>query len=182
MKLKMLCSVVLGASALLTALPTHAQDDMESDKKFLMTAGESDLAEITQSKLALEKTANPQIKAYAEKMIADHNMLEDKMKPFAQKMGVPPPDGLKPEHQAEVDKLTALSGTEFDTEYVKSMDKDHHLALMAFDAELGTTKMSTESPFITTVTAGEKVVAMHTKMADKLMKEMHLPEYDPTTL
>lgn len=181
MKMKMVCTMLLAAGAAVVFAPARAQDDMDSDKKFVMTASESDMAEIAQSKIALDKSSNPKVKAYAQKMIDDHTTLEAKMKPFADKMGVPPPP-LKPEHQAEVDKLSSLSGTDFDTEYIKSMDKDHHIALMAFDAELGTTKMSTDSPFISTVTAGRKVVAMHTKMADKMLKEMHLPEYDPASL
>ena len=182
MKIRNLCSIVLSAATMATGVVAHAQADPNQDKKFIMTAAESDMAEIKLSQLALQKSSNAEVKAFAEKMVADHNKLEADMKPFADKMAVPPVVELKPEHQAKYDMLSGLSGTAFDKEYMKTMDIDHHKALMAFDAEIGTTTMSADSDFITTVTAGEKVVAMHTKMADKMLKTMGLPEYDPTSL
>jgi putative membrane protein len=62
-----------------TALAAASEDD----KQFLSMAAQSDMDEIKLSQLAESKASNPQVKAFARKMVADHTMLEAKMKPFA---------------------------------------------------------------------------------------------------
>ena len=105
---KMLCVCLVGCGAALGTVRAIAQAD--ADKMFLMKASQTDLSEIKQSQLALDKTTNPHVKAFAQKMISDHNMLELNMKPFADKNGVMPVTALGPEHQAEYDKLKGCPG------------------------------------------------------------------------
>ncbi len=76
-----------------------------------------------------------------------------------------PATSLDSEHQALYDKLSGLSGKDFDKEYMRAMDKDHHIALTDFQTEHQTTK---DSAFKQAVAQGEKVVAQHTKMADHI--------------
>jgi putative membrane protein len=83
MKLTALCSTLLLGTAVLSAPRIHAQADQE--QIFLARASESDAAEIKQSQLALEKSQNPAVREFAQQMITDHNALEMKMKPFADK-------------------------------------------------------------------------------------------------
>ena len=157
------CSVVLGTAA-------HAQSDM--DKQFLMTASQSDYTEITFSKLAVDKSTNPTVKAYAQKMIDDHTTLESEMKPFADKLGVTPVMQLDSDHQMKYDNLSKLSSMDFDKTYMQAMDDDHHKALTLFKQE----EASAADPAMKkTVEKGEKVVAMHTKMADMDVKKMNKP-------
>jgi len=164
---KMLCVCLVGCGAALGTVRAIAQAD--ADKMFLMKASQTDLSEIKQSQLALDKTTNPHVKAFAQKMISDHNMLELNMKPFADKNGVMPVTALGPEHQAEYDKLKGLSGADFDKEYIRSMDMDHHMALAAFDTELEATQ---DPDLKKTVLNGKKVITAHTKMADKLATKL----------
>ncbi len=121
------------------------------------------------SQLAADKATNPRVKAYANKMIADHNKLEADMKPFADKLGVTPVMTLDADHQTKYDALSAMSGMDFDKTYMTGMDTDHHAALDAFKAEESAT---TDPALKTTVAKGEKVVAQHTMMADKAVKMM----------
>ena len=167
---KVLCMAVMGLAASLGASKAMAQSD--SDKMFLMKASEGDLAEIKQSQLALDKSTNPKVKEFAQKMISDHTMLETNMKPFADKNGVMPATTLNADHQAEYDRESALSGADFDKEYIKNMDMDHHMTLQAFKMEIANTQ---DMDLKKTVMMGEKVVASHTKMADKLSTKMGIP-------
>ena len=154
-----LCCVAFASSTL------HAQaSSAATDKQFLAMASQSDYTEIKFSQLAAEKASNARVKAYAQKMSTDHNMLEAAMKPFADKWGVAPNMTLDADHQAKYDALSAMSGTDFDKEYMKGMAADHHVALDAFKAEESAT---TDPEFKMTVSKGEKVVAEHTTMADK---------------
>lgn len=168
MRMKMMCAVVLGCAAIAGATAVQAQGT-DGDKQFIMTASQGDLTEITLSKLALTKSSNPQVKAYAQKMIHDHTELEAKMKPFAEQMSVPPATALNPEHQQLLDQLQGLSGADFDKQYMSDMDTSHHSTLDAFKSELSTT---TDAQLKPTVAKGEKVVAQHTMMADKLSKKL----------
>ena len=78
---RILCAGMLGAGALLMTVPSHAATD--DDKKFLATAAQSDVNEIKISELAEQKASDPRVKAFAQKMVKEHNQLEVKMKPFA---------------------------------------------------------------------------------------------------
>ena len=140
----------------------------DQDKTFLTTAAQSDMNEIKLSEAAVQKSNDPKVKAYAQKMITDHNMLEAKMKPFADAWGLTPPSGPDADHQTELDKLNGLSGTDFDKEYMTAMDTDHHKALDLFKQEKAST---TDAKFKAAVSNGEKVVAQHTMMADKMVSK-----------
>ena len=168
MRLAGICAVLLGGAAAMATTVAGAQGT-EQDKQFLMMASQGDLTEITLSKLALTKTSNPQVKAYAQGMITDHDKLETNMKPFADQMGVPPAAELSAEHQQLLDQLQGLSGADFDKQYMSDMDTSHHATLDAFKSELSTT---TNAPLKATVAKGEKVVAQHTMMADRLSKKL----------
>ena len=168
---KIMCAAIVGCSiAMCTAAVTAQTADM--DKQFLATASQSDYTEITFSKLAADKATNPQVKAFAEKMITDHTTLETEMKPFADKWGVTPVMTLDATHQQKFDALQQLSGLDFDKAYMMGMDDDHHMALTLFKQEESTT---TDKDFKKTVAKGEKVVGMHTKMADMAVTKMDKP-------
>ncbi len=78
----------------------HAQSPTTpSDKQFLTEADEGNSAEIAASKMALKKSHNPDVKAYAQQMITDHMKLRSDMTPFAQKLSVTAPQPLNEEHQ-----------------------------------------------------------------------------------
>ena len=168
MRMRNMCAMMLGCVAAAGSLAAQAQGS-DQDKQFLMTASQGDLTEITLSKLALTKSSNAQVKDYAQKMIMDHNKLETQMKPFADQMGVAPATALTPEHQQLLDQLQALSGPDFDKQYMSDMDTSHHATLDAFNTELSTTQDAQLKP---TVKKGQKVVAQHTQMADKLSQRL----------
>ncbi len=146
------------------SLAVHAQAT-DQDKQFLTKASQGNYAEIKLSQLAETKASNPQVKAFAHKMVADHEALGARMKPFAVAWGLTPPMSLDSDHQAVYDKLSGLSGAEFDKEYMSVMDKDHHETLDLFTQEAQTT---TDARFKAAVVNGKSVVAAHTQMADSL--------------
>ena len=165
-----MCTLALAATTLVGGAKLFAQaSSADTDKQFLMTASQSDYTEIKFSQLAADKATNPRVKAYATKMIADHNTLEANMKPFADKLGVTPVMTLDDAHQQKYDALAAMTGMDFDKTYMTDMDADHHAALDAFKTEESST---TDPAMKATVAKGEKVVAQHTMMADKAVKMM----------
>lgn len=167
MKKITLCYAILGCAALL--IPTSAKAVTDHDKSFLTMAAQSDQNEIKLSELAKEKATNPDVKAFAEKMVAEHKGMSDSMKPFADSWGITPPDGPDADHQKELDKLNSLSGADFDKEYISQMVSDHAKALTAFTTEARSTK---DTSFRAAVLKGKTRVAAHKNMAYDLKKKL----------
>jgi len=141
-----------------------AQDTKSADKSFIKDASEGSLAEINYAKLALEKSQDPNVRKFAEKMITDHTKLIEDMKPFAVKYDVKPSGAPVMDH-AKYQELKMKSGISFDRAYVEAMVKDHNDDLKDFIKEINTTS---DPDLKAAVSKGEKVVLMHTKMIDDI--------------
>src|ERR1700761_5597539 len=166
--LKSSVAAFLGAATLTFALAAHAQSD--DDKKFLATAAQSDVNEIKLSQLAEEKASNPDVKAFAHKMVTEHTKMSESMKPFADSWGLTAPTDLDDDHKQEYAKLNNnLSGAYFDKEYMDQMVSDHTKALNAFTTEAKDTK---DVKFREAVLEGKTVVAAHKNMAYDLKKKL----------
>ncbi len=161
---KLICVATLVCTGSLLSLSARAAVT-DQDKQFLIKVSQGGFNEIQFSKLAETKATNPQVKAFAHKMVAEHTQLAAQMKPFANDWGLTPPTSMDANHQAEYDKINGLSGAEFDKEYMNVMEKDHHEALDLFNEEAKTT---TDAKFKVAVMHGQSVVAAHTHMADDL--------------
>jgi putative membrane protein len=157
------------ATSVVSFHPSSVFADAGSDKQFLATAAQSDVNEIKLSQLAVTKASDPRVKAFASKMVADHNRLEASMKGYATSWKLAPPAGLDADHQAVYDKLSGLSGTDFDKAYMTAMSEDHHKALDAFTQEVDS---SNNPGFKASVVKGKAVVAAHTSMADSLKAKL----------
>lgn len=141
-----------------------AQDTKSADKSFIKDASEGSLAEINYAKLALEKSQDPNVRKFAEKMIHDHEALIQSMKPFTVKYDVKP-SGTPIMDHAKYEELKMKSGISFDRAYVEAMVKDHTDDLKKFIDE----ENSTSDPELkATVAKGEKVVLEHTQMIDNI--------------
>jgi putative membrane protein len=162
--------IAAGCLVAFTGLCAVAQDNQQDqDKKFVTAASEGGLAEVDFGKLAAQKAKNPDVRAFAQKMVQDHTTLNNKMAPVAQELGVTPAQHLGVENVAEYAKLKVLTGDEFDKSYVSEMVKDHHADLAAFQQE---EQVAANPALKRTVTAGARVIAMHTHMADHLAQEL----------
>jgi len=156
---------------LMVPLAMAAQNDptLSQDKTFLQKASQGGMAEIQLGQLASQKASNPKVKAFGQKMVTDHTMLNNELKPFADQDGLTPPTSLDPEDQSEYDKLNGLSGSDFDKEYISFMMKDHDKDLADFKKEVA----STQDPKLkVTVEKAEKVIAQHHRLADRLGNSM----------
>lgn len=162
--------VCCAALALATTLtPARAKAQSDDDKKFLAMAAQSDQNEIALSQVASQKATNPDVKAFADKMIKEHTQMTESMKPFAESWGLTPPTGPDSDHQDELKKLDGLSGNDFDKEYMSDMVTDHTKALKAFTTEAKDTK---DTKFRTAVIKGKTAVAAHKNMAYDLKKKL----------
>ncbi len=116
------------ATAADPAKPSHATAD------FLKNAGIGGKFEVDSSKVALEKSHNNEIKAFAQKMVDDHSMANDELKSTAASENLESaiPDDLDAKHQRMLDKLKSDSADKFDADYIKAQNDAHKEAIAAF--------------------------------------------------
>ena len=148
--------------------PVGMTGQMMKDKIFLRKATAGGMAEIQLGQLAVQKADSADVKAFGQKMVADHIALNESMKPIADSLGVRLPKKISKEGQAEFDKLNTLSGTDFDTEYITFMVRDHHKDLREFRSEA---EYASDSTLKDAVIKAADIIREHTVMIEKLAKD-----------
>ena len=141
------------AILMLVALqPLQAADAglSNSDRLFLSNAAQGGLLEVTAGKLAEQRGSDPAVKAYGQKMVADHTAANEKLKSLADSKQMPLPNSLSAKERNSLDKLETLNGDEFDRAYARMMVKDHTEDVEEFEHAAKTAKDSDVRAFAAT--------------------------------
>lgn len=136
---------------------------------FMKQAAEGSMAEIQLASLALTRTQNPEVRAFAQQMIADHGKASEELKPIAAKKSVTLPLELNSTHKSLSDKLTRMSGAEFDRDYVKAMVEDHERDVKAFQAQ---TQAGTDAEVKEFASKNLPTLEHHLQMAREMQNKM----------
>jgi hypothetical protein len=75
------------------------------------------------------------VRQFGQHMVDDHSKANQDLTQVASAKGLTLPSALDAKHQADVQKLSALSGDKFDREYVSMMVKDHKKDVAEFQKE-----------------------------------------------
>jgi len=115
-----------GVNSVLGVSPTTAD--------FVKEAAISDMFEIQSSELAEQKAADPQTKAFAERMVKDHTKTSSELKTLVDngKVKAEIPTQLDSSHQGMLDKLKSLNGADFTKQYHSDQDSGHKDAVSLF--------------------------------------------------
>jgi putative membrane protein len=106
-----------------------------SDRKFVMEAGMGGMEEVTLGRLATDHAASAEVKQFGQRMVDDHTKAGDQLMQVATQKGITLPTALDAKHQSDVDKLSKLSGADFDRAYMSMMVKDHKKDVKEFQEE-----------------------------------------------
>jgi len=118
------------------AMPSATENPQSfGDMDFLHKTLEDDLAQEQMGQLAQQKSQSDDVKQFGEKMAQIHQQLTDQITPVAQKLGVDQPNKPSKKDRQEIQKLQALSGSDFDAEFIRAMLKDQQDALKGFKSE-----------------------------------------------
>jgi putative membrane protein len=102
---------------------------------FAMEAAQGGLTEVQLGRLAAERASAPVVRQFGQQMVADHSKANADLQQIAARKSLQLPTAPKSEQQAEFDKLSQLSGADFDREYVAYMTEDHEEDAEVFEAQ-----------------------------------------------
>lgn len=122
----------------------HKTKGKLSNGEFIEKAGMASLAEVKISNLALDKSTTPSVREFASRMVKDHTAAGKELKTAAGGTGIAVPQGIDAAHTEVLQKLTALSGKEFDAAYVNVMKQDHDSVIALFENAAGDSSLSQE--------------------------------------
>ncbi len=142
MKIAILAVVLLAACSPNTEQHAHARPAGEprvpvlspQDRDFLEKATEGSNAEVAIGVLGRTRGMRPEVRAFGERMVADHSAIKQRLIALAAKHRIILTDSLG-EHQASFDRVVDRHREEFDQEFMKVMVDDHHAAFELFRSE-----------------------------------------------
>ena len=159
-----------------TATPPPKTDDAmkmsgkkNPDSKFMMTLATGGMNEIGLSQTALAKSSNEDVKKFAQMMIDDHTKAGDELKTLAASKNVTLPMEMDAKHKAMDQKLSGMSGSAFDMEYMKTMVKDHEKTVALLKKESTSGKDAEAKTFAANLLP---TVQGHLDMAKSMMSKM----------
>jgi putative membrane protein len=106
-----------------------------ADKTFIKKAAEGGMAEVELGKLAAEKGSSEDVKKFGQRMVDDHSKANDQLKHVASSKGVDVPSDLNAKDKATKERLSKLSGAQFDKAYMANMVRDHQQDVAEFRRE-----------------------------------------------
>ena len=142
-----------------------AQSTNDPDVLFMEVATISNLAEIATSKLALQKSNNAAVRAFAQQMITDHTKAQAELNQLAASKGVNLTSKPGAAQRLQSDKLATLSGAAFDTMYKMVQVSGHQMTLDLIMTYRSIGKDAAVQAYAAKV---QPVVAMHLEMAKAL--------------
>jgi putative membrane protein len=136
------------------------------DADFVTKAAEGGLFELQVAKLAVDKATDPAVKAFAQMLLDDHTVANDKLLQIAASHSVPLPAAVSDAKKKEIDQLAKLSGAEFDRQFIKSVGlSDHKHDILEFEKASRTSKSEDVKSFAHTTLPTLK---KHLEAAQKL--------------
>jgi putative membrane protein len=124
------CSRGSGVQAAREDRPPNATP---AEQDFMMKATLSHLSEMDMATLAMQKSQNSDVKDFANMIQSDHSNAIEDLTDLMKDKNVSQPSKLTPEAKGDLEKMTGLSGAEFDREFVNMMVADHQKMVEMFE-------------------------------------------------
>lgn len=101
-----------------------------SDRHFIEKTAAGNQQEIQLAQLAADRASNPDVKSFAQQLVQDHTKLGQDLQTLAQSNNITLKEENKEDH--EYKKLASLSGTDFDSRFIKRMVSEHKKDIKEF--------------------------------------------------
>jgi putative membrane protein len=139
-----------------------------SDSQFATKAAQAGMAEVKLGKLAQDNGSSQAIKDFGAQMVKDHTQAGDELKQIASGKGLNLPGEPNGNQEATYNRLSKLSGAQFDHAYATAMVQDHLSAVADFRREAKTGRDSDLKAF-----AGKTLPTLehHLQMSKDIQKQ-----------
>ena len=121
-----------------SSMAAQSQALAQQDADFAKDAAIGGKFEVEMGKTAQSKGKSQDVKDFGKKMVDDHTKANDKLAAVAKDLKITLPSALDQQHKDTADRLSKLSGDQFDREYAATMVKAHGEDLAAFEKEIST--------------------------------------------
>src|ERR1700712_4284911 len=122
--------LITATLGLATSLAGAQEAGSRQTREFVQATASSDQFEILAAETALTQSTNPEVRAFAARMLEDHRQLGKALRDTAARSGLKPPEMAMSADQAQLlGALQSVSGNEFDTLYLKQQMLAHRSAL-----------------------------------------------------
>jgi putative membrane protein len=113
------------------AKPVATEDAQSGPAAFVAQVGASDLYEMEAARIALLKSQNQEVRAYAQLMIDDHARLAASLRAAVDQAGLNlvPPGVVSADNRVKLDALNRAAPADFDKAYVAQQVEAHTTAL-----------------------------------------------------
>lgn len=137
---------------------------------YLQIAGESDVYEITSSQIALKRSQNAEVRAFATMLIGHHTFTTNATLTAAKAAGlVPPPAVLGQGTRSQIDELLAAPAADFDRVYLAQQVPAHAQALAVQTAY---SEQGDKEPLRVTAKAAIPIITGHLEEARRLQSAL----------
>jgi putative membrane protein len=137
----MLTLAVLGAATSVAL----AADDSISAAEFAKKAGAAGAAEVEMGKLGAKKATNAEVKAYAQKMVADHTKANKELMAAAKAKGLEVPTEPDLIHKGMREKFERQGAdADFNEDFMEQMVRDHEATVKLFQTAANDTTLDPE--------------------------------------
>ncbi len=123
--MRRLAARIIFASVMAGAIVLSGCEQDNNSEHFAKESAQGGIAEVQMGRLAVERGASPAVKAFGQQMVDDHSKANNEMTQLAARKHLQLPQEMTSGQKSEMEKLSKLSGAEFDKEYVDAMVKDH---------------------------------------------------------
>ena len=152
-----------------------AAPDKPTDPQIAHIAYTAGLIDVETGKLALEKSQNKDVRAFAQRMIGDHTAVNDQALALVKKLNVTPEDNptsqsLTKQAETTREKLAGLTGAAFDKAYVDNEVAFHKTVNSALTTTLIPDAQNSELKSL--LQNGLKVFQAHLEHAEHLAQQL----------
>jgi len=130
--------MVVGLFLSLGVVSAADQQSMKADhtdEHFFTEAARGGMAEVALGELATKRAANEDVKKFGQHMVEDHGKANQELNTLAASKKVTLPNEISSEAEVLQDRLSKLSGAEFDRVYMEEMVKDHKKVIGLFEKQ-----------------------------------------------
>ena len=125
-------TLLLCAGLAIPAAEAASTTTAPAARTFMREAASGGLMEVELGKVAAQRASSSDVKEFGQRMITDHTKANHELKDLAARKNVTLHERLDAKQEAEVTRLSKLSGHEFDQSYMKAMTTDHEHDVAAF--------------------------------------------------